>query len=128
MIYIYIYIYIYINIYIYKFENHLNVSGELWIKCLSMSCALSLFWFFVYDSINGLASILVNQYWICMHLILQSRGHVRGNEMPNLKFWQKTLLGAKTFPKITLKFWKERLKIWRRLLEHKSFIFFRNSW
>ena len=46
---------------------------------------------------------------------------------PLLKHWQKTLLGAKTFAKTALKFWKEWLNIFRHLLEHKPLINFWND-
>ena len=51
-------------------------------KFLPMSCMLNLFWFFVCDLSNSLESILVSQYWIPKHLILQLRGHERGSQVP----------------------------------------------
>ena len=51
-------------------------------KFLPMSCMLKLFWFFVCDLSNSLQSILMSQYWIPKHLILQLRGHERGSQVP----------------------------------------------
>ena len=58
------------------------IPGELRIKFLPMSCIPNLFWFFVCNLTNSLVPIFVSQYWISLHLILQLRGHIRGNQMP----------------------------------------------
>ena len=88
---------------------------------------LNLFWFFACNLTNRLVPILVSQYWIHMHLILQLKGHLRGTQMPwedlskvpqfflsiicqFLEHSRKKLLDVKTFRKRHWNFEKNSLK------------------